>query len=293
MQLNTPFTPGFFRRLQQLKIRTRRVMLGSRQGSHVTNRRGQGLEFADYRQYTAGDDFRHIDWGVYGRSDRLYIREFRAEQDLNVIVLLDASSSMAHPHNSGKFELARNLALSLGYIALCDGDSVVFGVLGKKVSPKFIGQKALPRAIAALKAVAPDDKLNIVEAVRRAIAQQRLPAKCFFISDFMFDIKDQTEALDLLRSRNFDISVVQILAPTEINLDLEQSGVFVDSETGDILEVTLDRGAQKEYAVKLAEHVEALEQYCRKAGISHILVSSEEDLPNVVLTRFPAAGVLK
>jgi len=293
MQLSAPFTASFFRRLQQLKIRTRRVLLGTRQGTHITNRRGQGLEFADYRQYTPGDDFRHIDWGVYGRSDRLYIREFRAEQDLNVIILLDVSKSMAHPTGSGKFELAKNLALSLAYIALSDGDSVVLGGIGKKLSPKYVGQKAISRAAAGLKDLRADADVDIVQGVRAAIAQQRLPAKCFFISDFLFEASVQFEALDLLRARNFDISVVHILAPSEIQLDLNQTGYFVDSETGDALEMTLDKSSQKEYAMKLAEHVESLERYCRSAGISHMLVSSEEALSDIVLTRFPAAGVLK
>ena len=97
MELNEPFTPSFFRRLQQLKIRTRRALLGSRQGTHLSQRRGQGLEFADYRPYTAGDDYRHIDGGIYGRTHRLYVRELRAEHDLNVLVCLDASLSMAYP----------------------------------------------------------------------------------------------------------------------------------------------------------------------------------------------------
>jgi len=80
------FTPGFFRRLQQLKIQTRRSYLGSRSGSHISKRRGHGLEFSDYRTYVPGDDFRHIDWGVYGRTDRLYVKEFREEQELQVLL---------------------------------------------------------------------------------------------------------------------------------------------------------------------------------------------------------------
>jgi len=98
-----PFSPSFYRRLQQLKIRTRRSFLGSRQGSHLSPRKGQGLEFSEFRPYTPGDDYRYIDWGVYGRTDRVFIRQYREEQDLNVMVMLDASASMAYPEDEGKF----------------------------------------------------------------------------------------------------------------------------------------------------------------------------------------------
>ena len=118
---NTPFNREFLSQLQRLKIRTRRNFLGSRQGLHTTNRKGQGMEFADYRGYVAGDDYRHIDWGLYGRSDRLYIREFREEQDLSVSILLDASGSMAVPEL--KFQFARDLALSLAYVSVFSGDT--------------------------------------------------------------------------------------------------------------------------------------------------------------------------
>ena len=104
------FSPSFFKRLQQLKIHTRRTFLGSRQGGHLSLRRGHGLEFADYRLYTSGDDFRHIDWGIYGRTDRLYVKQFREEQDLNVFFLIDASQSMDFPQNENKFKMCLNLS---------------------------------------------------------------------------------------------------------------------------------------------------------------------------------------
>ncbi|MFN8390390.1 MAG: DUF58 domain-containing protein [Bdellovibrionota bacterium] len=293
MHLREPFTPSFFKRLQQLKIRTRRAFLGTRQGSHISLRRGHGLEFSDFRPYTAGDDFRHIDWGVYGRSDRLYVRQFRSEQDLNVLVLLDTSASMAYPEGQGKFELARNIALALGYIALCDGDSVVFSLLGLRNTPRFTGQKAISRAMAALNDVQPHGSVDIVREVRAAIAQQKIPGRCFFVSDFLFDLGTQFAALDLLRSRSFEITVIQTIAPGELRLDVDDLQVVVDAETGETVELALDRSSQREYSLKLGQHVEELERYCQRAGITHLLVSSEEKLSDVVLTRFPEMGVLK
>lgn len=294
MQFAQPFTPSFFRRLQQLKIRTRKAMLGSRQGAHLSHRRGQGLEFADYRPYTEGDDFRHIDWGVYARTDRVYVREFRAEQDLNVLVLLDTSASMNYPEGENKFSLARDLAIALGYIALSDGDSVRFGLLGQKLSQRFAGQKSLGRIMTELQGTEPGSgAVDMLHEIRAAIAQQKLPGKCFFISDFLFETEAQIAALALLRAKNFDITVIQILAPSELALDVNQTQMVVDAETGELLELSLDKSSVKEYRLELARHVELLEQHCLKSGIAHLLVSSSEELPDIVLNRFPQAGVLR
>lgn len=291
--LREPFSPSFFRRLQQLKIHTRRAFLGSRQGIHRSLRRGHGLEFSDYRVYAPGDDFRHIDWGVYGRTDRLYVRQFREEQDLNILLLLDASASMALPVGSGKFELAKNLALALGYVAMSDGDSVCFSVLGQKNTPKYKGHKAINRAIMELENITPTGSFDIVHEIRAAVARQRIPGRCFLISDFLFDLETTFAALDVLRGRNFDISLIQVLAPQELALDRDlRAPLVVDSETGELVEVALGRSSAQEYAELLARHIAQIERYCKRSGIIHALVSSGESLSDIVLMKFPAAGLL-
>jgi uncharacterized protein (DUF58 family) len=291
--LQEPFSPVFFKRLQQLKIRTRRAFLGSRQGAHRSSRKGHGLEFADFRPYAPGDDFRHIDWGVLARTDRVYVREFREEQDLNVVLILDTSASMAHPEGEGKFELARNLALALGYVALTDGDTVTFSLLGQRNSPRFVGARALPQAYTMLNSVQPGGSFDMLTEVRGAVARQRIPGKCFFISDFLVKIEDAVSTLDYLRARNFEIVVVQTLAPSELQLELSPNELVVDAETGEEIELNIDGSSAKEYALQLARHVEALEQYCGGASITHLLVSSAQDFSELVLTKFPEAGILK
>ena len=291
--MEEPFSPTFFRRLQQLKIRTRRAFLGSRQGAHRSIRKGHGLEFHDFRPYSPGDDFRHIDWGVYGRTDRLYVREFREEQDLNVVLLLDASASMAYPEGEKKFEVARDIALALGYIALTDGDSVTFSALGQKNTPRYSGPRALRRAYKQLAELKPEGQIDILTEVRAAIAAQKIPGKCFFISDFLFESETQIAALDYLRAKNFEISVIQILAPSELTLNPNQSPVVVDSETGARIELSLDSRSVREHEIQLAQHMDKLEDYCARSAISYALVSSSESISEAVLTRFPQLGILK
>ncbi len=287
------FTPSFFRRLQQLKIHTRRTFLGSRQGSHRSLRKGHGLEFADYRPYVPGDDFRHIDFGVYGRTDRLYVREYREEQDLNVVILLDSSASMGYPEGQRKYELSRELALALGYIALTDGDTVTFSPLGQKNTPRFRGPRSLNKAAKELEHFSPQGNFNMTDAVREAVQGQRIPGKCFFISDFLCAPVMNFESLDYLRSRNFEICVLQVLAPGELKLDPEMADLAIDSETGEELELALDSSSAEEYALNLARHVEGLERYCHTASIPYLLVSSAQPVVELVLTKLPAIGVLK
>lgn len=288
-----PFTPGFFRRLQQLKIHTRRAFLGSRQGIHRSTRRGHGLEFSDFRVYTPGDDFRHIDWGVYARTDRLYVRQFREERDLNVSIMLDTSASMRGPEGEGKFEMARNLALALGYVALTDGDLVNFSLLGSGSSPNYRGPKALTRAHAFLYKTEPEGHVDFAAEIRNRIARQKIPGKAFIISDFLFEEDEQFAALDVLRYRNFDASVIQVLAPSELRLGMDAGSYqIIDSETNEEVEIALSDVSRKEYAKILAAHIQALEHYCQKHGIRHVLVSSDEDVSDVVLARLPALGLL-
>lgn len=289
-----PFSPTFYRSLQQLKIHSRRAALGSRQGSHRSTRRGHGLEFADYRLYTAGDDFRHIDWGVYGRTDRLYVREFREERDLNIVVLIDTSGSMAFPEGEGKFDFARRLGLALGYVGLADGDSVMFGLLGKKVTPRYSGARALSRAWREVEQCEAGGSYSFMSEARAALSRVKLPGKCFLVSDYLAPHEDIFPALDFIRSRNFDLSLIQVLAPSEISLPSDtEATVLVDAETGAEIEMPLDRQTQIEYSRSLARHIRALEDYAARAGIVHTLVSSGDNLSDFVLTRLPELKLLQ
>src|SRR6266513_217741 len=100
------FTPQFLARLEELRIRTRQQYAGIGKGTHLSPKRGSSLEFSDYRHYTPGDDFRYIDWGLYGRTDKYYIKLFKEEEDLLTYVFLDASASMMYPAADKKFESA-------------------------------------------------------------------------------------------------------------------------------------------------------------------------------------------
>lgn len=290
--MHEPFSPSFFSRLQHLRIRTRRAFLGQRQGSHLSLRRGHGLEFSDYRPYTSGDDFRHIDWRVAARTDRIYVRQFREEKDVNVSVLLDASRSMAFPEKRGKFELAKNLGLVLGYIGLSDGDPVTYTLLGQKTTPHFVSPRALGHMIRELDAAEPIETFSFPDEVRKGVAIQRVPGKCFVISDFLFAIDEIVAGIDILRAKNFDITLLQVLTPDELALTLAGDERVLDAESGEEVELSLDTSSSKDYDKQLHAHLLELEQYCRRSSISYALLSTAEPLSEIVFTKFPALGIL-
>src|SRR5215471_4974540 len=124
------FTPQFLARLEELRIRTRRQYAGMGKGAHLSPKRGSSLEFSDYRHYAPGDDFRYIDWGLYGRTDKYYIKLFKEEEDLLTYIFLDASASMMYPASDHKFENAISTALAIAYVALSSGDRVMIRLLG-------------------------------------------------------------------------------------------------------------------------------------------------------------------
>src|SRR5216683_4301166 len=165
------FTPNFLARLEQLRIKTRREFAGAGRGSHLSPRRGSSLEFNDFRHYSLGDDFRYIDWGLYGRTDKLYIKLFKEEEDLLTYIFLDASASMGFPVRDRKFEAAIATALAVAYVALASGDRVmvrVFGGAGTPPSPGFVyGRHRIVDLGRALGAIRPAGELDFASTLAR------------------------------------------------------------------------------------------------------------------------------
>src|ERR1700758_938816 len=183
------FTPEFLARLEHLRIKTRREYAGLGKGSHLSPRRGSSLEFSDFRHYSLGDDFRYIDWGLYGRTDKLYIKLFKEEEDLLTYIFLDASASMGFPARDRKFEAAVATALAVAYVALASGDRVMVRVLAGKGSPPapaFVyGRHRIVDLARHLGTISPGGELDFAPALAREMVSIRRAGKVFVISDFL------------------------------------------------------------------------------------------------------------
>jgi uncharacterized protein (DUF58 family) len=286
------FTPKFFRQLQQLRISSRKTFLGSRQGSHLSARRGHGLEFADYRPYAPGDDFRHIDWNVLSRTDRLYVRQFREEQDLPI--LIDASASVGASQAGLKFDLLRALSLSLALIGLADGDTVRLSLLGQETLPRQIGIQSFQKLRNRLLRVHPKGSFSILQEARKVTSIHRTPGPCFILSDFFLDLDELFQALKLLRGRNFDITLIQVLSKEERTLDIQfAENILIDAESGERIELALNEQSVVEYQDLLWKHNRAIEEFCERMGVRFLSIDEDADPNRIVLETFPAKKIIE
>lgn len=218
--LPAEFTPDFIARLEQLRIKTRREYAGLGKGSHLSPRRGSSLEFSDYRHYSTGDDFRYIDWGLYGRTDKLYIKLFKEEEDLLTYVFIDASGSMAWPGRDHKFGSAVAIALALAYVALASGDRVMIRVVGgegQRPAPVFVlGRHRIVDLARSLSAISPAGATDLAPALAHEMVSIRRAGKVFLISDFLMNPAAANRALSLFGASNMDVTAIQVLGGLEL-----------------------------------------------------------------------------
>ncbi|MBI3248254.1 MAG: DUF58 domain-containing protein [Deltaproteobacteria bacterium] len=291
------FTAQFLARLETLRVRTRRRFLGSRPGGHLSPRRGAGLEFADYRPYTPGDDPRSIDWKLYSRTDRPYIKLFQEEEELYTYLFLDLSASMGYPIHGGKETAARTLALALAYVVLTNDDAVQLHVLNGEASgnatPFFRGRPRLFDLATFLHQRQTQGKVDPPLALAQHLRTAHRPGKAIWISDFLFPLETAQAGLHLLRSADFDIAVIQVLSPEELDPPLIPAGArMVDSESRAAALVRFDAQAKKEYLRRFDLHNRGLRSSCHQTGVHYAQFVTDHDLQHFILRELPALRIL-
>jgi uncharacterized protein (DUF58 family) len=177
--LSEPFTPHFLAQLETLRLRTRKEFLGGHSGSYASPRRGTSLEFADYRRYAPGDDLRYVDWGIYARSDRLYVKVFHEEVDLFAYVFIDASASMGFPSVREKFLPASHIATALSYVVLANHDHVKIHLLGEPAasvsSPFYRGRRRIVDCDQFSAGATPQGRMDIAASQAHHLQKLRRP----------------------------------------------------------------------------------------------------------------------
>jgi uncharacterized protein (DUF58 family) len=276
------FTPQFIARLEELRLRTRRQYAGMGKGTHLSPKRGSSLEFNDYRHYSSGDDFRYIDWGLYGRTDKFYIKLFKEEEDLLTYVFLDASASMAYPAVDRKFEMAVVTVLALAYVALAAGERVMVRVLagaGDHVEPAFLhGRHRIVELARKLSAFKPVGSYDFAPALAREMVSLRRAGKVFIISDFLMMLNSVTRGLGLFTAANMDVTAVQILGGREMQgQGLDGDVEVIDSETRERVRVAIGAREREQYRQTLMRLSRELRQFCHKRGMHYALYTTDQD----------------
>ena len=267
--MNAPIEPHILRTLDALSLRTRRAVQGLRQGTHRSVRRGHGVEFAEYRQYELGDNPRYIDWNLYGRSDKVYIKRYLEEENVSVFVVIDGSNSLVHPELRVKWDFAKTLASYIGYIALSAQDPVTIASLGYGSSPAFLGGRAFNRIPLFLNSLESkflrDAKpLSLSTEARRLASRMNFPGICILISDFLYPPTEVAEILSAFRARNMEVHAVQVLSPLDIDPSKATGGeaTLTDSETGEELPLALDARSISTYQKRMLAHVSSVRSHC-------------------------------
>jgi len=288
------FTPDFLRQLELLKLRSRRAFLGTRQGGHQSLKRGHGIEFSDFRNYEPGDDPRHIDWSLFARTERLYVKVFQEEQDINVLLLIDASASMLVPERDRKWETARDIALALAYVALLQQDRVTLSVPGIFHSPFYNGGAGVHRLAHDIAGLRLEGGENLLKGVQQAVARLRFPGIAVLLSDFLMPF-DQVERLcNVLRAKNLDITAIQVLGANDIKPLEQQTHVLaVDSESGEEIELSLNDDARADYDDLLAEHNARLREYFASARIAYALAPAAEGARDFVIQKLAHTALMQ
>ena len=291
------FTPAFIARLEQLRVKTRREYVGLGKGSHLSPRRGSSLEFSDYRHYALGDDFRYIDWGLYGRTDKLYIKLFKEEEDLLTYIFVDASASMAWPRSDRKFGAAVATALAMAYVALAAGDRVMIRVLGGNGAPGkpgfVVGRHRIVDLARTLGAIQPAGEVELGPALARELVSIRRAGQVFVISDFLALLNSVERGLGLFTAANMDVSAVQVLGATELEgQGLDGDVEVVDAESGERVRVSIGRVERAKYRETLLRLSGEIRSFCFRSGLRYALYQTDHGFHDFFLHAATQLGLV-
>lgn len=267
--------PAFFSRLESIELRARSIVAGTMHGLHRSPYLGMSVEFASHREYAPGDDLRHLNWKLYARHDRLYVKEYDADTNLNLYLLLDVSHSMGCAHaGRSKLEYAATLAAGIAHLAIRQRDAVGLTLFADAVvdhRPPRARADQLDAILAAIgnAATRPAPGAAPARAIHQAADLARRRGLVVLFSDLFGDVDAVVGGLDHLRYLNHEVVVFQVLDPVERDLSVEGNVRFADLESGETL-VTEADGLRAAYRKAVADWRATLEAECRKRAIDRV-----------------------
>ncbi len=286
--------PEFLHKLEQLELVSRKIFVGRMKGERKSKRRGSSVEFADHRNYSVGDDLRHIDWNVYGRLDKLFLKLFLEEEDLHVYTLLDTSLSMDFGEPT-KLHYGKQIAAALAFIGLVNHDRVVLNAFGATLDgglPSVRGRSQMYRIVQYLDQIEATGESNLAASAKAFAIKHTGKGVVVVISDFL-DKHGYEEALRYLLARNLDIYVIHVLSREEVEPELAGDLRLVDCEDADEAEITISAPLLKRYKQTLNAFVGGLKDWCTKRGIAYIFTTNDNPFDKLVLNYLRERGLVK
>ena len=292
MQPRTPtrfIDPALLAGLSHLDLVAKTVVDGFVAGLHKSPDFGFSQEFAEYRAYTPGDDLRHVDWNVFARTERAYLKRYRGETNSQLTLMLDTSASMGYSsHGITKLDYARFLAVSLAYLANQQRDAagvIVFDDEVRNYVPPSTRQGQFMRVAHAVEKAQAGTRTDFAKPFIHFQSFLRRRGIVVVISDFYEQPETVIKTVEPLRFRGNDLMLFHVLDPQEIRPKLKEPVLLVDMETKDALEVSPEY-AREEYAPKIDAHIEALRKKARASNIDYFLLQTNRPLDDAMREYF-------
>jgi len=284
----------FLRKLDRLVLACTRAAGGGLIGEHSSRRRGTSLEFADYRSYVPGDDFRRIDWSIYARLEALFLRLTEAKEDIHLHLLVDYSRSM-HWGQPSKLDVARRTAAALGYVALAHADRVSAAAFASEVAfhlPTVRGRSQIMALLRFLEAAPVGGRTHLERAMHQYGERAARGGVAVVISDLLC-VDGYEGGLRYLLSRGHEVLLVHVLADEELEPRYDGDLLLEDAESGETLEVSLTPAALGLYRARVAEWRDGVRSYCQQRGIDCWQILTSWPLEDVVLKRLQQRAMLR
>lgn len=279
------FDDQFLKKLEYLHVVSKRAFAGHNRADRLTPTRGRGLEFADHRPYSPGDDFRHIDWKAYQRLNRLLLRLFDEERDLPIYLMLDVSRSMAEP---AKFDMARRLAAALCYIGLVHLDKLTIlpfsATLGRE-SAAGRGKGRIFRVFEQLEQLEADGRTDLRASVKAFASRPRPTGLAVVISDFL-DPDGFEGGLKTLRTLGHDVFALHVASEADRHPGAFGELRVVDAETGERRDIDVTPRLAAAYGKAWDAHAAELQRFCGRYDIGYVRADAERPFDEIVLKTF-------
>lgn len=286
-------SPELLARLERLELVSRKVFRGRMKGERRSRRKGQSVEFADFRNYVPGDDLRLIDWNLYARLDQLFLKLFLEEEDLHFYALIDSSESMNFGDPT-KLYVAKQLAAALGYVGLCRADRVSIAALGPqgRSAPILRGRASLWKMLQYLESVESGSNVTLYEGVKDFSIRNSGTGVAVLLTDLM-DKTGYESALRMLIGRRMDVFVMHILSPEEIDPPLRGDRKLIDVEDGDAAEVTINSYVLEKYKQTVQSFIGSVKNFCSRRSIVYIPVRTSTPVETIVTKYLRERGVVR
>ncbi|TWU49749.1 DUF58 domain-containing protein [Rubripirellula reticaptiva] len=290
---STLLSPELLGRLERMELVSRKVFRGRMKGERRSKRKGQSVEFADFRNYVAGDDLRLIDWNLYARLDQLFLKLFLEEEDLHFFALIDASESMNFGDPT-KLHVAKQLAAALGYVGMCRADRISVSALGPegRRAPVLRGRASLWKMLNYLDSIDAGHNVSLHDGVKDFSLRTAGTGVCVLLTDLM-DKNGYESALRMLIGRRMDVFVMHILSPEEIDPPLRGDRKLIDVEDGDAAEITINQYVIDKYKETVKSFIGGAKQFCSRRSIVYIPVRTDVPVETIVTRYLRERGVVR